>query len=320
LTGKIIVVGSLNMDLVVTTPRAPQVGETILGESFNTYPGGKGANQAVAAARLGAAVSMIGKLGQDAFGDQLFVSLQSNHVSTEWVLRDADSATGIALITVDARGDNSIIVVPGSNIRLNKDEIDRTASVFNGACLLLLQLEIPIDTNLRAAQIAHQYNVKVILNPAPAQALPQELQALVDILVVNESETALLSGERVDSDQALLAAAGKLKQTIAGDVVLTLGEQGCLWIGESEILRLPAYVVRAVDTTAAGDAFIAGMAVALAEDRPMAAALQWGNAAGALTVTRQGAQSSLPTREQVEDMLTAGKTHQKDQRTNTGKL
>ena len=306
----IVVVGSLNMDLVVYAARHPQVGETILGESFITNPGGKGANQAVAARRLGAAVTMIGKVGSDAFGSQLLENLQLNGVDVAPVLQDRDAATGVALITIGASGDNSIIVVPGSNMQLSPADIEQTESVISKADILISQLEIPIATVLRTAQIGKAHGARIILNPAPAQTLPPELLGLVDILVLNESETEILSDSPVDSEENLLRAAKELKRMIPGDVVVTLGDQGCTWLGQTETFHLPAIPVQAVDTTAAGDAFIGGLAVAILENRLMAEALRWGNAAGAFTVTQKGAQSSLPRREQVEEML---KNYQKGQ-------
>lgn len=303
MSASIVVVGSLNMDLVVFTPRHPQIGETILGTRFQTNPGGKGANQAVAAARLGAPVKMIGKLGNDPFGDQLLASLQSNSVDTSRVLRTSDCATGTALITVDAAGENTIIVVPGSNMHLLAEDIERDEAVIAGSSQLILQLEVPLATVLRAAQIAHEHGVKVIFNPAPAQALPQELLNLVDILVVNESETAILTGCPVDSESTLFTAAQRLKKMIPAELVLTLGEKGCWWMGEQDIRKLPPFPVQAIDTTAAGDAFIGGLAVALLENQPILDALRRGNAAGALAVTRRGAQLSLPGRTELEEFL-----------------
>ena len=303
MTSGIVVVGSLNMDLVVFTPRHPQIGETILGSSFQTNPGGKGANQAVAAARLGASVKMIGKLGQDPFGEQLLGSLQASGVDTGYVLRDAEHATGTALITVDAAGANTIIVVPGSNMQLSPEDIQRAEAAIAGSSLLVLQLEVPLETVFRAAQLAYQHSVKVIFNPSPAQPLPDELLKLTDVLVVNESETAILTGLPVDTEDNLLAAAGRLKRLVPGDLVLTLGDKGCLWLGESGMHKLAAFPVKAIDTTAAGDAFIGGLAAAILANRPMVEALGWGNAAGGLTVTRKGAQPALPDRHELDQFL-----------------
>jgi ribokinase len=303
MSNNIVVAGSLNMDLVVYAPRQPRIGETILGERFRINPGGKGANQAVAAVRLGAAVTMIGKVGDDQFGADLLANLESNGVRTEPIQRDQNTPTGVALITIDSDGDNSIIVVPGSNMNLSRQDIEQVQVVLSTADILLLQLEIPIDTSLYAAQIAKSHGAKIILNPSPAQALPSELLDLVDILVLNESETAHLAGIAVADEKNLVHAARELKKMIPGDVVLTLGDQGSMWVGKSKTLHLPAIPVIAADTTAAGDAFIGGMAVALLENQTIVEALRLGNAAGALTVTQKGAQSSLPDRERCQELL-----------------
>jgi ribokinase len=303
MSAKIAVVGSLNMDLVVYTSRHPRIGETILGDRFFANPGGKGANQAVAARRLGAPVMMIGKVGADQFGEQLLASLQANGVDTGGVQCDRDLPTGMALITIDAHGDNSIVVIPGSNMGLSPQDMEEASDRLAKAKLLLLQLEIPVATNLRAAQIAKAHGAKVILNPAPAQELPSDLLDLIDVLVLNESECAILSGLEVDGETNLMRAARSLKEEITGEVVLTMGAQGAVWVGESETLHLPAFAVEAIDTTAAGDAFIGGMAVAMLENRSMAEAVRLGNAAGALTVTQKGAQASLPDRQRCEELL-----------------
>ena len=300
---RIVVIGSLNMDMTVYTPRHPQIGETILGDSLFINPGGKGGNQAVAAARLGAAVHMVGKTGKDSFGEQLRANLKTNGVDTEWILCDTECATGTALITVDARGANSIIVIPGSNMRLSPSDIDRAKGLISQCQLIIMQLEIPLETVLRAAQIAHKQGVKVILNPSPAKSLSQEMLELVDILVINETELALLTQSRVDAKQSLLNAARRLKRMTPADVVLTLGNRGSWWLGDMEFQKLPAFSVQAIDTIAAGDAFIGGLAVALLENQPMVEALRWGNAAGALATTRKGAQSSLPERNCVVELL-----------------
>ncbi|MFN2182802.1 MAG: ribokinase, partial [Anaerolineae bacterium] len=196
---RIAVAGSLNMDLVVRSPRIPRPGETIIGGEYRHVPGGKGANQAVAAARLGAQVAMVGRLGRDAFGDQLRNNLAAGGVDTSFVVQDAGIATGVALIVVDDAGQNSIVVAPGANMRLSPADIDAAAQAIAGADALLLQLESPLDAVIRAAEVAHDHGVTVILNPAPARPLPPHLLALVDVLIPNESEAALLTGLPVDS-------------------------------------------------------------------------------------------------------------------------
>ncbi len=291
------VAGSLNMDLVARAPRLPRPGETVIGDSFHTLPGGKGANQAIAAARLGGAVAMIGKLGDDPFSDALQANLDAAGVARRYVTRQASAPAGVALITVDAAGQNSIVVAPGANALLTPADVDAAEPAIAGARVLLLQLEIPLESVLRAAQLGRRHGATVILNPAPARPLPAELLALTDILVPNETEAALLTGRPVSDAAAALRSAG------AHTVILTLGAQGALLAEAGEMRSFPAFCVRPVDTTAAGDAFLGGLGVALAEGRPLEEAIRWGNAAGALATTRLGAQPSLPRRAELEALL-----------------
>lgn len=302
-TAQITVVGSLNMDLVARTHHIPQPGETILGGELHTLPGGKGANQAVAAARLGASVAMVGRVGQDAFAGPLLDNLAAVGVDHTFVSRDPAAATGVALIVVDDAGQNSIVVTSGANMRLQPADIDAAETAVAAARVLLLQLESPLEAVTRAAEVAHTHGVKVILNPAPAQPLPVSLLALVDFLIPNETETALLTGKSIDSQAQAKAAAAELRQSGVGTVILTLGERGALLAGPTETKLFPAFKVTPVDTTAAGDAFVGGLAVALAEGKSLAEAVRWGNAAGALAATHLGAQPSLPTRQALETLL-----------------
>jgi len=305
---RVTVVGSLNMDLVVRAPRIPRPGETIIGGEFRTVPGGKGANQAVAAARLGAQVTMVGRVGGDAFGGLLLDNLAAAGVDHTFVARDVEAATGVALIEVDDAGQNSIVVVSGANMRLAPADVEAAAATIGVADVLLLQLESPLETVTRAAQVAHAQGVTVILNPAPARPVPDGLLGLVDVLIPNESETALLTGLPVGDQEEAQAAATALHRTGVATVILTLGGQGALLAHEGGVELFPAFDVTPVDTTAAGDAFVGGLAVALAEGRPLQEAVRWGNAAGALATTRLGAQPSLPTRQALEKMLARGKT------------
>ncbi len=302
-TAQITVVGSLNMDLVARTHHIPQPGETILGGELHTLPGGKGANQAVAAARLGASVAMVGRVGQDAFAGPLLDNLAAVGVDHTFVSRDPAAATGVALIVVDDAGQNSIVVTSGANMRLQPADIDAAETAVAAARVLLLQLESPLEAVTRAAEVAHTHGVKVILNPAPAQPLPVSLLALVDFLIPNETETALLTGKSINSQAQAKAAAAELRQSGVGTVILTLGERGALLAGPTETKLFPAFKVTPVDTTAAGDAFVGGLAVALAEGKSLAEAVRWGNAAGALAATHLGAQPSLPTRQALETLL-----------------
>jgi ribokinase len=306
MTARVVVVGSLNMDLVIRSARIPQPGETILGGEFHSIPGGKGANQAVGTARLGAHVSMVGRVGDDAFGNQLLNNLSTDGIDHTFVLRDGASATGVALIVVDDAGQNTIVVASGANMRLSPSDVDAAAAVFATADALLLQLESPLQTVIHAAKLARAHGVTVILNPAPARPLPQELLTLVDVLVPNESETSLLTGMPVANLDEAVAASAALHQAGVGTVILTLGERGALLAEERATRVLPAFEVEPLDTTAAGDAFLAGLAVALAEGRNPGEAVRWGNAAGALATTRLGAQTSLPARQAVEQLLQGG--------------
>ncbi len=307
------VLGSINMDLVVYTERLPAAGETLLGSSFQTFPGGKGANQAVAAARMGASVRMLGKVGSDAFGEELLANLHANNVDTKHVDR-GPSASGTALITVDSGGHNTIVVIPGANSEVLPAALGGWGDALTHADGLLMQLEIPPETVLAAAQVAHLAGVRVILNPAPAQPLPPELLQLVDVMVLNETETALISDQDVSTPARMEEAARKLLEAGVGWVVITLGEQGVLAVSAKDTLRAPAFHVTAVDTVAAGDAFTGALAVALlspstgtstgsAQRSGLGESLRIANAAGALAVTVRGAQPSLPTRQMVEDFL-----------------
>ncbi len=264
---RVTIVGSLNMDLIALSPRIPRPGETIIGKSFHTAPGGKGANQAVAAANLGAQVFMVGSVGEDAFADSLLVNLDSAGVDHKFVIRDQENATGVALIVVDDHGENSIVVASGANMHLKPADLDIAEDAIASADVLLLQLEVSLETVTRAAELAHAHQVTVVLNPAPARALPGELLRLVDFLIPNETETALLSGKPVRSQDEIEVAAMSLRNTGVDNVILTLGERGALLTGASERQLYPAFKVDPVDTTAAGDAFMGAFAVALGEGK-----------------------------------------------------
>jgi ribokinase len=291
------------MDLVARSQRIPHAGETVIGGDFRTVPGGKGANQAVAARRLGAQVRMLGRVGMDPFGSQLLDNLSKAGVDATGVGRDPQAASGIALIMVDDAGQNSILVAPGANMLLSPADMDAAEAVIPSAQVILLQLEIPLETVVRAAQIGHAHGVKVVLNPAPAQPLPTELTHLVDVLVPNEFEAALLTGLPVDSDEQIRAAASALRASGAANVIITLGGRGALLATAQGFQHFPAFPVKPVDTTAAGDAFVGCLGAALAEGRTLEEAMRWGSAAGALSTTKKGAQPSLPQRKEVEDLL-----------------
>ncbi len=307
---EIIVIGSLNADLVVRSPRFPQPGETISGGDLLTIPGGKGANQAVAAARQGANVAMLGRVGKDNFAPLLIENLKSNNVNTTHVAHD-DSATGTAIIIVDANGQNSIVLSPGANGKVDFHDIDSAPD----AEILLLQFEIPMDSVLYAARRYKAKGTTVILNPAPARQIPEELLTLIDILVPNESELSLLTNMPVtDVKSAELAAQEILKRGVK-TVIVTMGSKGALLVTSTQVTQVDTYKVEVVDTTAAGDAFIGGFAAKLLESdsllsdvQQQAAELQkavrYGCACGALATTKLGAQPSLPTKEEVEKFIT----------------
>ncbi|MDR7435972.1 MAG: ribokinase, partial [Armatimonadota bacterium] len=274
---RIVVVGSLNMDLVIKTPRIPAVGETVLGEEFHTYPGGKGANQAVASARLGAEVFMVGRVGKDTFGRELLQSVASKGVDTRFVLEDPVHATGVAFIAVDGSGNNAIVVAPGANMHVSPADVDQAEEVMKDARALILQLEIPIETVLYTAQIAKNHGVPVILDPAPAAPLPARMYELVDVLVPNEHEAEVLTGIPIHGPEEARDAARILQERGVPVVIVKLGPSGALLMGPSGVHHVPGVPVQAVDTTAAGDAFAGGFAVALAEGKDLLEATRFAN-------------------------------------------
>ena len=300
---QIIVVGSLNMDLVVRTDRLPRPGETVMGRDFEAIPGGKGANQAIAAARLGGRVAMVGKVGSDEFGNRLCQELALAGIYDGFVTRDADAPTGVALITVETGGQNSIVVAPGANMRVSPADVNAAAELIGCAQIMLLQLECPLETVVHAAELAHRHGLTVILNPAPALPLPPALLRTVNLLIPNETETALLAGRPISTAAEVESAARALSALGPGRVIVTLGEKGALLAGLQGTTHVPAFAVDAVDATAAGDAFMGALAVALAEGHSLPDAMRWGNAAGALTASKAGAQTSLPSRDAVESLL-----------------
>lgn len=299
MTQTMVVVGSLNMDLVVRAPRHPSPGETLIGSQFQTFPGGKGANQAVAAARLGATVRLIGRVGKDAFGDALLQTVRQDGVDTSFIYRDPEAASGVALITLDEAGQNTIVVASGANMRVSPEDIAQAEAAFEGANLLLMQLECPLEAVEAAADLAQRHGIAVALNPAPARPLPASLLAKVDYLLPNQTELQLLAEGEVDTS----AAAARLMKNGVRNLVVTLGEEGALLVTAEMQQKFEAYRVAVVDTVAAGDAFTAAFCVALMEGKSLPEAVQWGNAAGAIAVTRPGAQPSMPKREELIQFL-----------------
>ena len=299
---RVIVIGSANRDLTVRLERLPQVGETVSGGEYYTSFGGKGANQALAAHRAGAEVIFVAKVGRDENGDAMVRHLEESGLSIDRIIQDDHAASGVALIMVDKDGRNMIAVAPGANRNLSKEEVACIAPVFAGARLLLIQLEVPIDAVYEALTLARQRTVTTILNPAPVRALPGSILALVDIMTPNEVEASALTGVDVKNHHEAERAGRMLVDAGVGQVVMTLGEKGSVWVNREVTRVFPAFPVTPVDSTAAGDAFNGALACALAEGREMDDAIRFANAAGALTVTRRGAQSALPTREEIEQL------------------
>ena len=307
---QIVVVGSINLDLVAATQRIPSAGETISGISFRTFPGGKGANQAVAAARLEGSVSMVGKIGADAFGDQLRESLEESNVNTRAV-EVVPGSSGVALITTDAKGENAITVVAGANAQLSPADLDTHIDLIRNAGILLTQLEIPIETVEYLAAIAFRERIPLVLDPAPARPLPESLLKCVTWLTPNETETSILlrrsPGEL--SNASIEDAANDLLARGSRNVILKLGSRGCYLALEDGTRQLmPAYVVDAVDTTAAGDAFNGAFAVAMLKGQSPLESAAWASAVAAISVTRRGAQASMPSAAEVDRFLEESRT------------
>ncbi|NEN99589.1 MAG: ribokinase [Moorea sp. SIO3I7] len=300
----VIVFGSINMDLVAKTPRLPVPGETLQGHEFFTAPGGKGANQAVAVARLGIPTNMVGRVGCDDFGTQLRYSLGVTGVDIDSVLVEEAVSSGIAVISVDQAGENTIIFLAGANGHVNETDVERLSSLLPEAAVLLMQLEIPMSVVLLAAAAAQKVGCPVILDPAPAQDLPEELYGMVDIMTPNQLEASVLVDFPVDTIESAKNASEVLLQRGVDTVIVTLGEQGVFCATASESFFVPAFSVEAVDTVAAGDAFNGAMAVAIAKGLPLRQSVIWGAAAGALAVTKAGAQPSLPDQETFNAFLT----------------
>ncbi len=304
-TPRIVVLGSSNTDLVVRAPRIPGRGETVLGREYVMVSGGKGANQAVAAARLGADVAFVGRIGRDAFGDRALDALRAERIDVCGVVRD-DAASGVALIVVDEHGENAITVAPGANAALTPEDVNASRGLIEGAAVLLLQLETPLPAVRRAASIARAAGVTVILNPAPARALGDELLAAVNVLTPNEAEARAVATLRPDDETPLGRCAELLRSRGAENVVVTLGPRGALLAAGGPEELIPGIYVRPVDTTGAGDAFNGALAVALAQGRPLPYAVRFAVLASALSVTREGAQTSLPTAEEVDAFALQG--------------
>jgi ribokinase len=303
---KIIVVGSANTDFVVRVPQLPAQGETVLGGDFKIAKGGKGANQAVAAARLGGEVTLVARLGDDHLGRDALSAYQHEGIDTRFLVLDRDAPSGVALIMVNPKGENLIAVAPGANDRLSPKDVLAAEKAFMGAGYLLVQLEIPLETVQAAAELAHRYTVRVILNPAPARPLPIEILRWVDILTPNETEAAILAGEapstkNQDHLSYLFARIG------VPNLVVTLGSAGAYILNQAQKSLVPSFSITPVDTTASGDAFNGALALALAQGHDLSQAVRYANAAGALTATHAGAQPSLPSAVELEQFIASAR-------------
>lgn len=295
----ITVVGSSNTDMVIRVDRIPRPGETVLGGEFVTAAGGKGANQAVAAARVGGAVTFVARVGRDSFGDRAIAGFEQDGINVMHVARDLTAPSGVALIFVARAGENSIAVASGANARLDPAQVRQASGAIAASDILLTQLETPLESVRLALAIADRAGVRTILNPAPARALPRTLLKLVSVITPNEHEAELLTGIKVDGERAATKAADKLLRQGVQTVVLTLGARGAFVATRDGHSLVPGFNVKAVDTTAAGDIFNGSLAVGLAEGMPVLEAVRFANAAAAISVTRIGAQPSAPTRREI---------------------
>lgn len=299
----ILVVGSSNLDLVVTAQRFPNPGETVFGNKFEMFPGGKGANQAVCASRLGCKTTFVGKMGNDEFKEKLSQIMVESKVDISNLFVDDSEHTGTALITVDSNGQNQIIVISGSNMKLSPEDVESRASLFEEATVVLTQLEIPIETVLKVAQLAKNHRALFILNPAPAVQLPDQLLSLIDIITPNESELELITGIRITGHESIVKAAKTLIGRGAKNIIVTLGEKGSVLINNSCNKLFGVNKVKVVDSTAAGDAFNGALASSLADNHSIEESIEFANKIASITVTRMGAQSSMPYLNELKDLI-----------------
>lgn len=304
----VIVFGSINMDLITYVPRFPEVGETLFGYSFLTAPGGKGSNQAVAAARLGVPTRLFGRVGDDTFGPELMRSVSEQGVDLSGVMIDKEHGTGLAVISVDDNADNMITVVSGANMALDEGDVARCVAALPDAKVLVLQLEVPLEANIAVARAARELGVIVLLDPAPAKELPDEIFDLCDIITPNEAETEAQVGFRPKKVEEAAQAAEILLSRGVRTAIIKLGVGGVYYASSEDEGFVPSFVVDTIDTVAAGDAFNGGLATALAEGNSLAEAVRWGAAAGALATTRAGALPAMPRRDELEKLLIEGKT------------
>ena len=296
---KICVIGSLNMDLVVNVDEMPKKGQTLIGENFKEVPGGKGANQAVAIAKLGGDVSMIGKVGNDGFGQTLINALKADNVKTDYIQIE-NCSSGVAMITVDKNAENSIVVAPGANFRVLREDIDKCIDSIKQSDIVVVQLETPLDTIKYALQESKQLDKYTILNPAPAVKLEEDIIKNVDLLTPNETELEILSGVKIENEEDIIKAAQVMIQKGVKQLIVTLGSKGSLYIDKDNVKFKESYKVDAIDTTAAGDSYTGALSVALSQDKDIQEAMDFASKVGALCVMKEGAQTSLPT---IHDVL-----------------
>ena len=295
---KICVIGSINMDLVVNVGEMPKKGQTLIGSNFKEVPGGKGANQAVAASRLGANVCMVGKVGSDGFGQNLLNQLKNNNVDTKYIQIE-EGASGVALITVDKNAENAIVVSPGANFKLAQKDIDNCIDAIKESNVVVIQLETPIDTIKYALEKSKELDKFTILNPAPAVKLGDDIIKNVDLLTPNETELEILSGVSINNEDDILKAAQVMLEKGVKKLIVTLGSKGSLYIDKENKIFKKSYKVDAIDTTAAGDSYTGAIAVSLSQGKNVEDAIDFASKVGALCVTKEGAQTSLPTIEEV---------------------
>lgn len=300
----IVVVGSINMDLVIKSSFIPKLGETVIGDSFYKAYGGKGANQAVTVSKLGGNCYFIGKIGKDLFGNELKENLVKNKVNIDYLTEDNSNPTGIAFIIVDKNGENSIVVAPGANMMLKKEDIERAIPIISRASTLLIQLEIPIETVEYALNLAKNYKFTSILNPAPARKkIDERILSLADIVTPNRSELEMITGIELRDENDIIKAGKRLLEYGIKWVIVTLGSRGVTAIGEDRVIHIPAIKVEPIDTTGAGDVFNGALTVKLSQGEPIERAIRYAVVCAGISVTRKGAQSSIPTLEEVENFI-----------------
>ena len=303
----IVVFGSINLDLTTYVPHLPALGETLRGHSFITVPGGKGANQAVAAARLGAPTKFFGRMGNDAFGREVMPIVQKEGIDISGIQIDEKHCTGLAVISVDDQAENTIILISGANMALDDSDAKRCINELDKAGILMLQLEVPLEASLSVARAAHKLGVQVIWDPAPALELPAGAYQLTDYMTPNEMEAGMLVGFQPKTPEEARRAAGILRERGVRVAIIKLGALGAYFESAEESGFMPAFIVNAIDTVAAGDSFNGGLAVALLEGKTLREAVRWGSAAGAIATTKAGAMPSMPYRHELETLLKDGK-------------